>query len=247
MADTKISGASDGVTFNSTDKIPLARSGSTSKLWATALYVYTYVSGIIVSTANTFTAAQRGAFSTLTDGATVTPDFSLANNYNLTLGGSRTLGVPTNIVAGHKGDINIYQDITGSRTLAYAWVYEFPGGAAPVLSTGKLVADELYYKVNYYSTSVVTMTLAAPGVVTWTAHGLISGQKIQLTTTGALPTGLTASTTYWVTVTGANTFNLSSSLANAQAGTLITTSVSQSGVHTAVACSITIGNTLGRA
>ncbi len=206
----------------------------------------TQIANFVASTANTFTAAQRGAFSALTDGSTITPDFSLANNYDVVLGGNRTLGVPTNIVAGQKGDINVRQDITGTRTLAYAWVYEFIGGTAPVLSTGKLVPDELYYKVNYYATSAVTVTIAAPGVMTWTAHGLKSGQKIQLTTTGALPTGLAAATTYWVTVIDANTFNLSTSLANAQAATFITTTGSQSGVHTAVACSITIGYALAR-
>lgn len=240
MADTKISGASDGVTLNATDKFPIARSGSTSKLYSTALYVYTYISGVILSTANTYTAAQRSAFVTLTDAGTVAVDLSLSNNYNLTLGGNRTLGTPTNPVAGQAGIITVRQDITGTRTLAYAWPYVFPAGVAPVLSTGKLVLDQLNYMVNSYSTSAVTVTIAAPGVMTWTAHGLVSGQRIQLTTTGALPTGLAASTTYWVTVIDANTFNLSTSLANAQAATFITTTGSQSGVHTAVSFSITI-------
>lgn len=199
----------------------------------------------VVSTANTFTKAQRSAFVTLTDAATVALDLSLSNNFNLVLGGNRTLGVPTNAVAGQTGCINVRQDITGSRTLAYAWPYVFPIGTAPTLSTGKLVPDELYYKVNAYSTATVTVTIATPGVMTWTSHGLMSGQRIQLTTTGALPTGLTASTTYWVTVIDANTFNLSTSMANAQAATFIATSGSQSGTHTAVAFSITISNNLG--
>ena len=81
--------------------------------------------------------------------------------------------------------------------------------------------------------------------MTWTSHGMVSGQPIRLTTTGALPTGLTASTTYWVTVVDTNTFKLSTSLVNAQAATFITTTGSQSGVHTAVAFSITISTGLG--
>ncbi len=192
------------------------------------------------SNANTWTKAQRGAFSTLTDASTVAVDFSLANNYNLTLGGSRTLGTPTNGGVGQSGVISVRQDITGSRTLAYTWAWEFPGGTAPTLSTGKLVFDQLNYMVNTYQSSAVTVTIAAPGVMTWTAHGLVSGQKIQLATTGALPTGLSAATTYWITVIDANTFNLSTSLANAQAATFITTTDSQSGVHTATAISITL-------
>lgn len=201
----------------------------------------------ITNTANTWTKAQAGAFVTLTDASTVAVDSSLANNFNLTLGGSRTLGVPTNMVAGRSGVISVRQDITGSRTLAYAWVYVFVGGTAPTLSTGKLVFDQLNYMINNYATSSVTVTIATPGVMTWTAHGLVSGQRIQLTTTGALPTGLAINTTYWITVINANTFNLSSSLANAQAATLIATSGSQSGVHTAVACSITLTANLGMA
>ncbi len=184
-------------------------------------------------------------FATLTDAATVAVDLSLAVNFNLTLGGNRTLGVPTNIVAGMSGLINTRQDITGSRTLSYSWVYEFAGGSAPVLSTAALSFDQLNYFVNNYSTSTVTITIASPAVVTWTSHGLISGQKIQLTTTGALPTGLSASTTYWVTVVDANTFKLSTSLANAQAATFINTSGSQSGVHTAVNASILIAPNFG--
>lgn len=188
--------------------------------------------------AQTYTAAQRGAPVTLTDGATITPDFSLGNNYNVILAGNRTLGVPTNIVSGQSGYINPYQDATGSRTLAYAWVWSFAGGTAPVLSTAGCSRDKLSYEVEYYNTSTITITLATPGVVTWTGHGLRSGDRLQITTTGALPTGLSASTTYWVVYIDANTFSLASSLANAAAGTKIGTSGSQSGVHTAIACGI---------
>ncbi len=201
----------------------------------------------VLDLAQTYTKAQRGVFTTLTDASTVAVDMSLSNNFNLTLGGNRTLGVPTNMVAGQSGTISVRQDITGSRTLAYTWPYMFPLGSAPVLSTGKLVLDQLYYNINSYSTATVTVTIATPAVMTWTAHGLVSGQRIQLSTTGALPTGLAAATTYWVTVIDANTFNLSSSLANAQAATFIATSGSQSGVHTAVNASITISTNLGLA
>jgi hypothetical protein len=163
-----------------------------------------------------------------------------ANNFGLTLGGNRTLAVPTNMVAGQSGTISVRQDITGSRTLSYAWPFIFVGGAAPTLSTGKLVLDQLMYLVNAYSTSTVTVTIAAPGVITWTSHGLVSGQRIRLATTGALPTGLSINTTYWITVVDANTFKLSTSLANAQTATFITTTGSQSGVHTATIASITL-------
>lgn len=82
-----------------------------------------------------------------------------------------------------------------------------------------------------------TITIATPGVVTATAHGLGVGAAVVFTTSGALPTGITASTTYYV-CGGANlqtnTFTIATSLANAQAQppTEIATSGSQSGAHT---------------
>jgi hypothetical protein len=200
--------------------------------------VTSWAAAATLGTAQTFTAAQRGAFSTLTDGATITPDFSLANNYNLVLGGNRTLGVPSNLAEGQSGHIVIRQDATGSRTLGYAWCYKFAGGTAPTLSTAGCTEDDLYFDVNVYKTATVTMTIASPGVVSWTGHGLVTGNRLQLTTTGALPTGLTASTTYWVVYVDANSFSLATSLANAAAGTKINTSGSQSGTHTATAIEI---------
>ncbi len=74
--------------------------------------------------------------------------------------------------------------------------------------------------------------LASPGVATLTAHGLFTGQMVYLTTTGALPTGLSANAGYYVIKVDANTFRLATSLANAIAGTAINTSGTQSGTHT---------------
>lgn len=77
----------------------------------------------------------------------------------------------------------------------------------------------------------VTMTIASPCVVTWNAHGLPNGSTLTLSTTGALPTGLTAGTTYYVVNAATNTFQLAATLG----GTAINTSGSQSGTHTAIA------------
>lgn len=85
---------------------------------------------------------------------------------------------------------------------------------------------------KWSKTATITMTIAAPGVVTWTSHGLYDGATVVFTTTGALPTGITAGTAYFVTVVDANSFKVSTSIANQLAGTFITTSGSQSGVHT---------------
>jgi citrate lyase gamma subunit len=98
--------------------------------------------------AQTFTAAQRGAYVTLTDAATIDVDLSLGNQFQVTLAGNRTLDEPTNIVAGQSGVIRVIQDNTGSRTLAYDAIYKFPGGTAPTLTTTADAVDLLAYHVE---------------------------------------------------------------------------------------------------
>jgi len=92
--------------------------------------------------------------------------------------------------------------------------------------------------------SIVTMTLAAPGVISWTGHPFVAGDAVVFTTTGALPTGLTAGTTYYVSTVGltANAFSVADTKAHALAGTnTITTSGSQSGVQNAWDVTLPIG------
>ena len=108
-----------------------------------------------LAAAQSFTAAQRGAVVALTDGATITADFALANNFSVTLGGNRTLGNPTNVVVGQSGIIKITQDATGSRTLAYGSSWDFAGGTAPTLTTTANAVDILAYYVDS-STNITT-------------------------------------------------------------------------------------------
>jgi len=108
----------------------------------------------VTNAAQTFTAAQRGTITTLTDGATVTPDFAVTNNYKIELGGNRTLANPTNLTAGQSGVIVISQDSTGSRTLAFGSYWKFAGGTAPTLTTTASASDVIVYFVD--STSRIT-------------------------------------------------------------------------------------------
>jgi hypothetical protein len=107
--------------------------------------------------AQSFTAAQRGTVSALTDGATITPDFAVANNFSVTLGGNRTLANPSNLTAGQSGVIVITQDGTGSRTLAYGSYFKFAAGTAPSLTTTASAVDVLAYYVE--SSSRITARL----------------------------------------------------------------------------------------
>lgn len=72
-----------------------------------------------------------------------------------------------------------------------------------------------------------TVTIAAPGVFTKDNHKLQTNDRIKLFTSGALPTGLSTDTFYYVIYVGDHTFKLSST----RDGSAITTTGSQSGSH----------------
>jgi hypothetical protein len=92
-----------------------------------------------------------------------------------------------------------------------------------------LVVDALFSR-NPDRAATITVTIASPGVVTWTGHGLQAGSSVIFTTTGALPTGITAGTRYFVISAGltADAFQFSAT----EGGAAVNTSGTQSGVHT---------------
>jgi hypothetical protein len=92
--------------------------------------------------------AARGTIITLTDAACIAVSSSNANNFVVTLGGNRTLKAMTPAQPGQTGLIYVYQDGTGSRTLAYNSVYKFAGGTAPTLTTTASAVDILSYSVR---------------------------------------------------------------------------------------------------
>lgn len=95
---------------------------------------------------------------TLTDGATITPDLSASCNFTVTLGGNRTLANPTGLVAGQSGSIFIVQDGTGSRTLAYGSYWDFAAGTAPTLTTTANAVDRIDYIVRSTTSIHAVMT-----------------------------------------------------------------------------------------
>jgi hypothetical protein len=74
-----------------------------------------------------------------------------------------------------------------------------------------------------------TVTIASPGVFTCTGHGLAARQQVYFRTSGALPTGLSPDTLYYVISTDltADTFKVSTT----EEGSAVNTSGSQSGAH----------------
>jgi hypothetical protein len=120
-------------------------------------------------------------------------------------------------------------------------------GTSPTITTPLIVG-------RTPTNSTVTISNASPGVVTWNSHGLTAGTPVYFTTTGALPTGLTAATivggatgtrtlltspTLYYVCAGStlltNSFTVATSLANAAAGTGVNTSSAGSGTHTCAA------------
>lgn len=145
----------DGKTLTVSNTLALAGTDST-----TMTFPATSATVAGLSIAQSFSAQQRGAISTLTDGATITPDFALGNNYSVTLGGNRTLANPTNLTAGATGSIFVSQDGTGSRTLSWGSYWDFAGGTAPTLTTTASAVDRIDYVVRTTTSIHAVATLA---------------------------------------------------------------------------------------
>lgn len=83
---------------------------------------------------------------TLTDGATIAWDVNLAQVAKVTLGGSRTMGAPTNQKAGAFYALNIIQSSGGGNTVAWNSVYKFPSGTAPIITTTANARDYFVFR-----------------------------------------------------------------------------------------------------
>jgi hypothetical protein len=90
----------------------------------------------------------------------------------------------------------------------------------------------------------VTISIATPAVVTLTAHGLLTGDRVRFTTDGALPTGITAGTDYYVIKVTDNTFNIATTYENAFNGVKVATTGTQSGTHTLFYYPVSFGSTI---
>jgi hypothetical protein len=198
-------------------------------------------------------AAGRITFNALTSGAVGITVPASVTSYDFVLPSSS--GTTGQVLTSAAGGTLTWNTVTGG---AVAWLnVKTDGGATGngstndtsaingVLATAVSLNKCVYFPASNPSYSVtaltavtatnpnqatVTMTIASPAVVTWTAHGFTAGNSITFTTTGALPTGVTAGTTYYIISAGlgANSFRFSATVG----GSAVNTSGSQSGVHT---------------
>ena len=75
--------------------------------------------------------------------AVATPNCALSNVFRLSMTENCTLANPTNPLDGQCVNIIIKQDGTGGKTLTLGNKYAFPGGSAPVFSSGANHKDML--------------------------------------------------------------------------------------------------------
>ncbi len=142
-----------------------------------------------------------------------------------------------------------------SNTYTYAINVSGPGitaGQAAYTSDGSATTQKIHNGLvaalnavvgKNYTASFAPLTFSAFAFTTnhavsntnllATAHGMNTGDgPVELTNVGgALPTGLTAATDYWIIKVDANTFQLATSLANALAGTPVTFSADGTGTN----------------
>ena len=144
--------------------------------------------------------------------------------------------------------VDVLTDSAGGSWVPAGVINMYAMNVAPtgwLLCDGTAVSRTTYanlFAAIVPSKGTVTITIATPGVVTLASHGFQTGDMIYLTTTGALPTGLSQNTIYFVINVTTSTFRLATSAANAAAGTAINTSGSQSGTHTLRYCPYGLGN-----
>jgi hypothetical protein len=98
--------------------------------------------GKLLTTDSTWPAM---AVVTLTDAATITWDMSTGIDFQVTLGGNRTLGNPSNTTVGKRGRIKVIQDGTGSRTLTKSSNCKTAGGLAISLTATAAAIDYIDY------------------------------------------------------------------------------------------------------
>ncbi len=87
----------------------------------------------------------------LTDAATIAVDASLGNIFNVAITANRTMGAPSNPVAGQMILFRIKQDATGSRTITWNAIYHFTTtNPSPTLSTTANITDEVAFRYNTF-------------------------------------------------------------------------------------------------
>lgn len=244
-ASAVFGGAYDGTTVIYNSASAYRFSGLTAGLFTSSANgtVSIIVTGTGVQTALGVNVGSAGAFVTF-NGAGGTPSaITLTNGAGLPIStGVSGLGSNVATFLGTASSANLAAALTDEVSAAGVSGKALFGtaGNLPATATNDSASagnvGEFFEGIADGTAVTFTVTIASPGVFTMVGH-TYSNTGIGVfvpTTTGALPTGLTAGTTYYTipgTISG-NTFQVATSVANAVAGTAVNTSGSQSGTHT---------------
>lgn len=156
---------SDGTNIYVAGNVPSDNSVSTAKIQdgavtypkmnsAALATVAQYRSATASTLIPTDVAWSSAATVTLTDGSTITPDFSSGYNFSVTLNGSRTLANPTNIKVGQTGMIVTTAGSSGATIATFGSYWKFAGGIKPTFDTSSGAVNILSYAV-YSSTDIL--------------------------------------------------------------------------------------------
>ena len=102
---------------------------------------------------------------TLTDGTTITPDFTLGNNFQVTIAATRNLANPTGVTTGQSGVIFIQQDGTGGYSLSYGTSWDFASATPPTLITTANALNALPYFARSTTSIVVGSVISGIGTL----------------------------------------------------------------------------------
>jgi hypothetical protein len=174
--------------------------------------------------ATTVTSAVNGTVGATTPASGVFTTLS-ATNMDSTIIGANTPAALTGTT------------VTASTAFSGPTTGVTAGTGAATGVVGQTIGDMVF---GTATTAVVTMTIAAPCVVTWTGHSFSSAvpQPVVFTNSGgALPTGVTSGTVYYTVPSSitTNTFQIATTIANAFTPTSISSSGTQSGTQTGTA------------
>lgn len=150
--NTSITHNNSNIRLANNSSLPLGGYGPNS------LITFRRISNIWFEQARGFNATP--AARTLTDAATIAVDIASGGVFTVTLGGNRTMGLPTSVISGYRIHFTIIQDGTGGRTLAWNAAYKVSwsdaGNTAGKRSTIAFVYDGTNWNQDGAQTPYVT-------------------------------------------------------------------------------------------
>ena len=223
------------VVFTTTGALPTGLTAGTTYYvinpTATTFNVSTSKGGSAVNTSGTQSGTHTATFSSQFSNA-----LNVSSNSLLALNVPNVAETATISATAATGTINY--DVLNQSVLYYTtaatgnWTVNVRGSSLVTLNNTMFIGQSLtlaFLVTNQTaSAQTATITIATPAVITVTTAPA-NGTPVFFGTTGALPTGLTAGTVYYVINASSTTFNVAATVG----GSAIATSGTQSGTHTA--------------